>query len=173
MNRSTEFLRVWWFPALLLVMVIGNAIALPGYLQRDPWAVYAISVRQDDSLLETTRPLRRRWDGILAQYFAVQEALGGAELVAPARLELDAGTWRSLARVALQEGFTIPVEPDQERLLRLASKRRLLLGKTPLHLVGDLHPPWNAPLVLLSASASESLYVVSRDRYERLTAARP
>ena len=29
MNRSPEFLRVWWFPALLLVMVIGNAIALP------------------------------------------------------------------------------------------------------------------------------------------------
>lgn len=163
-------MRAWWFPLALGAVAIVNGLSGVHYGRGvEKTEPYSLSVNEDDGLAAPTREQQGAFLPIFRQYFALEEALGGAELVVRSNLDLPARPLQILGRVVLREGSRRRIGPDLERKLQNESiSPPLLLAGKKLYLARELGPPWTGPLHVLASRDPRSLYVVSQEQLEDL-----
>ncbi len=163
-------MRAWWFPAALCVVILANGLLAFRYVRElGPMATYRITARSDDSLAAAVPARPAAFGTMIRQLLAIQSSLGGAVLMVPTDLSLNATSLQLFARLEIQQERRAPIDPGvADELEAESDPAHLLLAGRRLYVARDLRPPWTAPLHLIEAHGSPRLFVVSGARLDRL-----
>ena len=156
------------FPAVLLVLIIGNVVAFRHY--QDPKTFVFLATHFYHPLyVHPSGALSIRRSGHLADYYRLQEMMKGAHVVVSRGVEIDAWAWRHVALVALEfDGRERAIKADSRVLLHDRASAQASEAGRPIFFLADPGRLDGERVYLLSDPDEPGLLVVSEAELGRL-----
>lgn len=156
------------FPAVLLVLVVGNVFAFRHY--QDPKSfVFAASKGYPTLKVYRSGALSIRRPVHFADYYRLQEMIKGAHVVVSRGVEIDAWAWRHVALVALEfDGRERAIKADSRALLHDRVSAETSEAGRPIFFLADPGRLDGERVYLLSDPGGSGLLVVSEAELGRL-----
>jgi len=156
------------FPAVLLVLVVGNVFAFRHY--QDPKSfVFLASEGYPTLKVHRSDALSSRHFGHLFEYYRLQDMMMGAHVVVSRGVEIDAWAWRHVALVDLEfDGRERAIKADSRVLLHDRASAETSEAGRPIFFLADSGRLEGERVYLLSDPDEPGLLVVSEAELGRL-----